>query len=52
MGNSGSVSDFAEHIGRWSTGPQQKPSRRLRREQRIGTIQASLAIENNSLCVE
>lgn len=46
------VSDIAEHLGQWPAEPQQKLSPRLRREQRIRTIQASLAIENNSLSIE
>lgn len=46
------VAPISALLGRWSeqTGPT--PSPRLRRGQRIRSIQASLAIENNSLSVE
>ena len=39
-------------LGRWSAREEAAPSPRLRRENRIHTIQASLAIERNSLSVE
>lgn len=48
-----SVSDIAEQLGRWSASADQAQlSPRLRREHRIRSIQASLAIENNSLSIE
>lgn len=46
------VAGIAEAHGRWSARQDALPSPRLRRENRIHTIQASLAIEQNSLSVE
>ncbi|MFW6730865.1 MAG: Fic family protein [Synechococcus sp.] len=43
------VAAIAEALGRWSARQDALPSPRLRRENRIHTIQASLAIEQNSL---
>ena len=47
-----SVAAIAEALGRWSARQDAWPSPRLRRENRIHTIQASLAIEQNSLSIE
>jgi Fic family protein len=47
-----SVAAIAEALGRWSARQDASPSPRLRRENRIHTIQASLAIEQNSLSLE
>jgi Fic family protein len=46
------VAAIAEALGRWSAREELTPSPRLRRENRIHTIQASLAIERNSLSLE
>lgn len=46
------VADVAELIGHLSADPSHQPSPRLRKENRIKTIQSSLAIENNSLTIE
>ena len=46
------VAAIAEALGRWSARQDAQPSPRLRRENRIQTIQASLAIEQNSLSLE
>jgi Fic family protein len=46
------VAVIAEALGRWSARQDSQPSPRLRRENRIHTIQASLAIEQNSLSLE
>lgn len=48
------VAEISELLGRWNATASSgvAPSPRLRREQRIRSIQASLAIENNSLSVE
>lgn len=46
------VAAIAEALGRWSARQDALPSPRLRRENRIQTIQASLAIEQNSLSLE
>ena len=46
------VASIAEALGRWSARQDALPSPRLRRENRIHTIQASLAIEQNSLSLE
>jgi Fic family protein len=46
------VAAIAEALGRWSARQDALPSPRLRRENRIHTIQASLAIEQNSLSLE
>ena len=46
------VAAIAEVLGRWSARQDVLPSPLLRRENRIHTIQASLAIEQNSLSLE
>jgi len=46
------VAAIAEALGRWSARQDALPSPRLRRENRIHTIQASLAIEQNTLSIE
>jgi len=46
------VAGIAEALGGWSARQAAQPSPRLRRENRIQTIQASLAIEQNSLSLE
>jgi Fic family protein len=46
------VAAIAESLGRWSARQDSQPSPRRRRENRIQTIQASLAIEHNSLSLE
>jgi len=46
------VASISEVLGRWSAREERSPSPRLRRENRIHTIQASLAIEQNSLSIE
>ena len=46
------VAAIAEALGRWSARQDAWPSPRLRRENRIHTIRASLAIEQNSLSLE
>lgn len=46
------VASIAEALGRWSARQERQPSPRLRRENRIQTIQASLAIEQNTLSLE
>ncbi|MFN7227554.1 MAG: Fic family protein [Synechococcaceae cyanobacterium] len=46
------VAAIAEALGRWSARQEPSPSPRLRRENRIHTIQASLAIEQNRLSLE
>ncbi len=46
------VADISEKLGRWSGGNNDSLSPQLRRENRIRTIQASLAIENNTLSLE
>ena len=46
------VADISELLGRWSANHQGELSPQLRRENRIRTIQASLAIEHNSLSLE
>ena len=46
------VADISELLGRWSATHQGELSPQLRRENRIRTIQASLAIEHNSLSLE
>ena len=46
------VAAIAEALGRWSARQDSQSSPRLRRENRIHTIQASLAIEQNSLSIE
>lgn len=45
------VEEIGEHLGHWSVSAGEL-SPRLRRSNRIRTIQASLAIENNTLSVE
>lgn len=46
------VADIAELIGKISATAEQLPAPHLRKENRIKTIQSSLAIENNSLSIE
>jgi Fic family protein len=46
------VADIAELLGRWKQAHQQEPVPRLRRDNRIQTIHASLAIEQNTLTIE
>jgi Fic family protein len=46
------VAVICEQVGRWHAQTGNAPSPRLRREQRIRSVQASLAIENNSLSLE
>ena len=46
------VATIAEALGRWSARQETSLSPRLRRDNRIQTIQASLAIEQNSLNLE
>ncbi|HEY8035646.1 MAG TPA: Fic family protein [Methylobacter sp.] len=46
------VAEISELLGRWSASNQGALSPQLRRENRIRTIQASLAIEHNSLSLE
>lgn len=46
------VAVICEQVGRWRAQAGNAPSPRLRCEQRIRSVQASLAIENNSLSVE
>lgn len=46
------VAAICDALGRWIAREEAAPSPRLRRENRIHTIQASLAIEQNSLTVE
>jgi Fic family protein len=46
------VAQISELLGRWSVSGQAALAPRLRRDNRIRTIQASLAIENNSLSLE
>ena len=46
------VAEISELIGRYTILAEQNLTPRLRRENRIRTIQASLAIENNSLTLE
>ena len=46
------VAEISEAIGRYSALADSRLTPRLRRENRIRTIQASLAIENNSLTLE
>lgn len=46
------VAEICERVGRWSATADQVLTPQLRRENRIRTIQASLAIENNTLSVE
>ena len=43
---------IAEALGRWSAREEHSPSPQLRRENRIHTIQASLAIERNGLSLD
>jgi len=47
-----SVAAISEQLGRWSVTEGARLTPQLRRENRIRTIQASLAIENNTLSVE
>jgi Fic family protein len=46
------VAQISELLGRWSVAGGASLAPQLRRENRIRTIQASLAIENNSLSLE
>ena len=46
------VAEISEIIGRYTVLAEQNLTPRLRREKRIRTIQASLAIENNTLTLE
>jgi Fic family protein len=46
------VAQISELLGRWSVSEGSTLAPRRRRENRIRTIQASLAIENNSLSLE
>ena len=46
------VAEIAEAVGHLTATAQQLPTPKLRKENRIKTIQSSLAIENNSLSVE
>lgn len=46
------VAEISELLGRWTASSASARSPRLRRQQRIRSIQASLAIENNSLSLE
>ncbi len=46
------IAEISEVIGRYSVLAEQSLTPRLRRENRIRTIQASLAIENNTLTLE
>ena len=46
------IADIAEKIGHLSATTENLPAPHLRKENRIKTIQSSLAIENNSLSVE
>ncbi len=46
------VAEISELLGRWSASHQDALSPQLRRENRIRTIYASLAIEHNSLSLE
>ncbi len=46
------VANIAELVGHLSATTEQLPAPHLRKENRIKTIQSSLAIENNSLTIE
>ena len=46
------VAEICEIIGRLSTTTNDLPSPKLRKQNRIKTIQASLAIENNTLSID
>ena len=46
------VADISERLGRWAANHNNSLSPHLRRDNRIKTIQASLAIENNTLSLE
>ncbi len=48
----GQVAESCERVGEWRGGGDLSLSPQLRRENRIHSIQASLAIENNSLSVD
>lgn len=48
----GQVADCCERVGEWRGGRALSLSPQLRRENRIRSIQASLAIENNTLSVD
>ena len=46
------VADIAEQVGQLTATTDNLPAPHLRKENRIKTIQSSLAIENNSLSVD
>ena len=46
------LTQISELLGKWSASVQEELSPELRRKNRIKTIQASLAIENNTLSVD
>lgn len=46
------VAEISERLGRWAANHNNSLSPHLRRDNRIKTIQASLAIENNTLSLE
>jgi Fic family protein len=46
------IADIAEKVGHLSVTADNLPATHLRKENRIKTIQSSLAIENNSLSVD
>lgn len=46
------IADISERLGRWAANHNNSLSPHLRRDNRIKTIQASLAIENNTLNLE
>ena len=46
------IADISERLGRWAANHNNSLSPHLRRDNRIKTIQASLAIENNTLSLE
>ena len=46
------IADIAEKVGRLTATAEQLPAPHLRKENRIKTIQSSLAIENNSLSID
>ena len=46
------VIEIAEMVGRLSASTDNLPTPKLRKQNRIKTIQSSLAIENNSLSIE
>lgn len=48
----GQVAECCERVGSWRGGQELSLSPQLRRENRVRSIQASLAIENNSLSID